>query len=67
MPSAWAPDGLVEAFELPAERLVGVQWHPELLWSAEAHARQLMSKFVHRCTMPRKQPTHELPEPDCLV
>lgn len=49
VPSAWAPDGLVEGFELPGERLVGVQWHPEVLWPAEAHARTLMSTFIHQC------------------
>jgi putative glutamine amidotransferase len=28
---AWAPDGVVEAVELPGERqLIAVQWHPEL-------------------------------------
>jgi putative glutamine amidotransferase len=31
--SAFAPDGLVEAVELPARRFVlGVQWHPEAWW-----------------------------------
>jgi putative glutamine amidotransferase len=32
VPTAWAPDGTVEAFEAPGERfLVGVQWHAECL------------------------------------
>jgi putative glutamine amidotransferase len=29
--SAQAPDGVVEAFETPDGRLLGVQWHPELM------------------------------------
>lgn len=38
--SAQAPDGLVEAVELPGERFaVGVQWHPELM--VETVPRQL--------------------------
>jgi putative glutamine amidotransferase len=33
--SALAPDGIVEAIELPGRFAVGVQWHPELLPGAE--------------------------------
>jgi len=42
---ATAPDGLIEAVELPGEPFfVGVQWHPE--WLLEhAHARALFSAF----------------------
>jgi putative glutamine amidotransferase len=29
--SAYAPDGVIEAVELPGENLLAVQWHPELL------------------------------------
>lgn len=30
LPTAWAPDGLIEACEIPASNFVlGVQWHPE--------------------------------------
>jgi putative glutamine amidotransferase len=32
VPVAWAPDGMVEAIELPDKRfIVGLQWHPECL------------------------------------
>ena len=33
--SAVAPDGVVEAIELPDRFALGVQWHPELLAGAE--------------------------------
>ena len=29
--SAHAPDGIIEAIELPGEPVLAVQWHPELL------------------------------------
>jgi putative glutamine amidotransferase len=44
--SATSPDGLVEGFELADERLVGVQWHPEVYWPTEEHALRLLSNFV---------------------
>lgn len=47
--SATAPDGLVEGFELPDERIVGVQWHPEVLWPTHDHAKALMENFVAEC------------------
>lgn len=43
---ARSDDGLVEAFELTGERVLGVQWHPEFLWPAESHARLLLRNFV---------------------
>ena len=34
--AARAPDGVVEAIEIPGEAFaLGVQWHPELLWAEE--------------------------------
>ncbi len=40
---AWAPDGLVEAIELPSHPFaVGVQWHPE--WLPDAPAMQALFK-----------------------
>ena len=40
VPVAHAPDGLVEAVELPGkEFVVGVQWHPEHLTAHESHRR----------------------------
>lgn len=50
--SAHAPDGLIEAAELPGHPFcIGVQWHPEQLWAqpdGEAH-RQLFEAFVTAC------------------
>lgn len=47
--SAVAPDGLIEGFELSDERIVGVQWHPEVLWPTRAHAKALLDNFVAEC------------------
>ena len=45
--SAHAPDGLVEAIEAPGDTFtVGVQWHPEVLASADQKARRLFHAFV---------------------
>jgi putative glutamine amidotransferase len=45
--AAHAPDGLVEAVELPGrEFVVGVQWHPEHL-TAHASHRRLFEGLVH--------------------
>jgi putative glutamine amidotransferase len=45
-----APDGVVEAVELPGERfLVGVQWHPEDMVGHFASAGALFSAFVAAC------------------
>lgn len=43
IPTAWAPDGLIEALEHPHHRfVVGVQWHPE----KTAHDRPLFLRLV---------------------
>ena len=47
--TAVAEDGLVEAFEIAAANLVAVQWHPEVLWVNDIHARNLMRNFVNCC------------------
>jgi putative glutamine amidotransferase len=45
-PVAWAPDGLVEAIELPGHPFgLGVQWHPENL-QAYGEMRALFQKFI---------------------
>jgi putative glutamine amidotransferase len=49
VPSAWSPDGLVEAFEQSDTRLLAIQWHPEVLWPAEPHALELLTSFVQQC------------------
>ena len=45
-PTAWAPDELIEAVELPGHPFgLGVQWHPEWL-PAHAQMQALFSAFV---------------------
>ena len=45
--TAVAPDGLVEAAELPGERfVVGVQWHPEALTDGDHRSRRLFRSFI---------------------
>lgn len=48
VPVAFAPDGLIEAIEIPGDRLtVGVQWHPE--WMRSREQRRLFHAFVCEC------------------
>ncbi len=47
---AHAPDGLIEAVELPGRRFVlGVQWHPESLGDRYPEAQALFSAFAEAC------------------
>jgi putative glutamine amidotransferase len=48
VPTAWAPDGIVEAVEDPrGDRfVVGVQWHPELGWERDDFSRSLFDRFI---------------------
>lgn len=44
---AQAPDGIIEALEQPEYPfLLGIQWHPELLYHNHSHARQLFTAFT---------------------
>jgi putative glutamine amidotransferase len=44
---AWAPDGVVEAVELPSRAwVIGVQWHPEDMVCGQEHAANLFAGFV---------------------
>lgn len=46
--SAVAPDGLIEAAELPNDAwVVGVQWHPEVFELSEPSSGDLFRDFVH--------------------
>jgi putative glutamine amidotransferase len=48
-PAAHAPDGLLEAFELPGHPFgIAVQWHPEELQKYESQ-RRLFQAFVQAC------------------
>lgn len=46
--SAHAPEGLVEAIELPSYPtfFLGVQWHPEYLWEQDPVAAEIFGEFV---------------------
>lgn len=46
---AFAQDGLVEAAEWSERHLVGVQWHPEILWPYEQWSAALLRGFVAEC------------------
>jgi len=50
LPTAYAPDGIIEAFELPGVRYgLAVQWHPE--WLQEHLSMQaLFRSFVEACS-----------------
>lgn len=54
VPTAFSEDGLVEAYESLKNRLVAVQWHPEVLWPAADHARALLRGFTESCVGPRE-------------
>jgi len=48
-PTAHAPDGLIEAFEIPGHPFgLAVQWHPEELQEFEV-MRILFQTFIHSC------------------
>ena len=49
--SAYSSDGLVEAVEMPGYPfLLGVQWHPEFLFSTQKAAGEIFRAFVNACS-----------------
>ena len=45
--TAYAPDGVIEAVEVPGRRFaIGVQWHPEWMFEERAEQRQLFVELV---------------------
>jgi putative glutamine amidotransferase len=47
VPAGLAPDGVIEAIESPRHRfLIGVQWHPEMLYEKLPEARRLFQAFI---------------------
>jgi putative glutamine amidotransferase len=44
--TAWSPDGLIEAAELPEQYAVGVQWHPEMFEPGAPGVGHLFGAFV---------------------
>lgn len=50
IPMAVAPDGLIEAFQMPEKRFVwAVQWHPEYLFKTDKDSLAIFSCFMERC------------------
>ena len=50
VPTAVAPDGVVEALEHPTARFIlGVQWHPERMTATDEGARALFAAFAQAC------------------
>jgi putative glutamine amidotransferase len=65
-PVGWAPDGIIEAVELPGHPVLGVQWHPEwhqaldpaFVWLAEAATARAMTRPF------QDEPRNEASRPD---
>jgi putative glutamine amidotransferase len=58
IPTAWAPDGLIEALEAAGEGYaVGVQWHPEMLVDSDPGTRRLFDGFIEAARAFRDQRT----------
>lgn len=50
IPMAIAPDGLIEAAQLPGKRFVwAVQWHPEYLFRTDQDSLAIFANFVKHC------------------
>ena len=47
--AAYAPDGLVEAFESPDHPVSAVQWHPEVNWGTCEFSYRILEGFVESC------------------
>ena len=47
---ATAPDGIIEAVEMPGRRFVqAVQWHPEFAYKKDENSRRIAAAFVNAC------------------
>jgi putative glutamine amidotransferase len=53
-PSAFSPDGLIEALEAPGRFEVGVQWHPEMLIEQDEGMHRLFDSFIEAAAAWRK-------------
>lgn len=47
-PIAWSTDQIVEAVENKAQRILGVQWHPELTHKIDHKEQELFNYFVQK-------------------
>ncbi|OBC17510.1 hypothetical protein A5784_23875 [Mycobacterium sp. 852013-50091_SCH5140682] len=48
--TAFADDGLIEAYEATAQPLSAIQWHPEIDWPDNKSSRRLLEGFVGSAT-----------------
>jgi len=57
--TAWATDGLVEAFEDPRPEpfVMAVQWHPELGWENDEFSQAIFRHFIERVNENSKRRT----------
>jgi putative glutamine amidotransferase len=56
VPTAWSPDGIVEAFERPGPGwLLAVQWHPERVAEVDPACRRLAEALVDRAARAPRQ------------
>ena len=59
MPTAWAPDGVIEALESQnGHYLMGVQWHPEELVPTDPRMYRLFRQFMRECNDFREKEDH---------
>ena len=50
IPMAVAPDGIIEALQMPSKRFVwAIQWHPEYLFRTDKDSLAIFSCFVEHC------------------
>jgi putative glutamine amidotransferase len=47
--TAWASDGLIEAYEALEQPFTAIQWHPEIDWSGSEMSQRLLRGFVNSC------------------
>lgn len=49
--TAWSKDGIVECIEDPRKGrfILGVQWHPEVMWSTDDLSREIFEAFIANC------------------
>ena len=56
-PTAFVPDGLIEAVEDTRDTFVfGVQWHPERVWSTDQVSRALFRELISAARKARRRP-----------
>ena len=52
--TAYAPDGIIEAIESTDRKIIGVQWHPELLIHTQSEMNNLFKYFIQTMAMEYK-------------